>query len=220
MTRRNLVEIRDQQGAFTAAGAATGDLLYVWDLSAVGVAQSRSMPMIEMQRYVNLGDIQQGGATPTTRSDASALVAGDRWWDSTRLTWFRWNGTVWLSEQKFETAIALDVDISATVQRVVLPVNGSIWVESLSGSIKPAIATYDVTNYWTIAAIDLDAADSATAIASWDLDDSAGGDREPFLVAIGEAVAADAIAIGFTKEASPGNLLAGTTVKVVCRQIG
>lgn len=220
MARRNLVETRDQQGAFTAAGAAAGDLLYVWDLSAVGVAQSRSMPMIELQRYVNLGDVQQGGATPTTRSDTSVLVAGDRWWDSTRLAWFRWNGTAWLSEQRFEVAIALDADISASVQRVVLPVNGSIWVESLSGSIKPAIDTYDATDYWTIAAMDLDAADSATTIASWDLDDSAGGNREPFSVAIGEVIAADAIAIAFTKTASPGNLLAGTTVKVVCRQIG
>lgn len=152
MATRNLEEIYTEQDPFLHDDVAVDDLLYWWDGSAAGAARSRAMDRHNLQLLANRGvDVQRGGTKPTTRSNGDALVGGDRWWDTTDLQWWFWNGTYWLSETVSTFESRLSADISASTNQGGIPVNpagNDLFLLDLRASIHVAAGSFDGSNYW------------------------------------------------------------------------
>jgi hypothetical protein len=88
---------------------------------------------------------------PTVRVDGSALVAGDRWYNiATRESWF-WNGTYWLSQEKYLLSYG-NVNNTASPSATAYPFpRRNIFLESVTYSVLLGNVN-NSTDYYTVQA--------------------------------------------------------------------
>lgn len=112
---------------------------------------------------------------PTTRVGGAALVAGDRWWNTTNNVDCFWNGTYWLgvTEQKTSinsagftwTATALSANTFVTRSQIILPTR--IFLQSITSKVTCLGSVSNVNNY-SFQAVLLDP--SASTASGYQLD--------------------------------------------------
>lgn len=103
---------------------------------------------------IQLLDAIESETLTVSSSAPSAPSVGDRWLDtSDRMLWF-WNGTYWLSEQRYDLH-ANFTTLSASAGVFSLPVNPvyDYWLEQLRFSGQFQTGTYDGSNSWTLRVI-------------------------------------------------------------------
>lgn len=161
---------------------------------------------------------QPGPTTPTVRGDGSALVSGDRWWNTTDGTEWFWNGTYWLGEKTYAkffnngNAIVNNRSMGGNATFSPASATGDVFVESLTvwGFVP---TTNDATNKWEIrvSTIVPSAITSPTLTAFFDSTVwGASSSSSPGVTVINELINVDypiqSFALGLTKVGSPGNL--------------
>lgn len=107
---------------------------------------------------VDLGRLTAGGlwevrqsSKPTTRPDSTALVTGDRWYDTTNNIWLFWNGTYWLSEQILSSVVSGNSITVTTTYGAFQPPSGyNAYLVDLQVAAV-FVSTQDTSsNYWQI----------------------------------------------------------------------
>ena len=89
---------------------------------------------------------------PTERSAGVALVAGDRWYNTSNGIWWFWNGTYWLSNQLFVvqgavvSLIGSNNYMDSRGEAIVFSDFNSIFVER--AQVVWVYTSYSASNYW------------------------------------------------------------------------
>lgn len=112
---------------------------------------ANGIPSLRSRRNLLNGvDFQYKATKPTTRSDGTTLVSGDRWLDSSNCWWF-YNGTYWLSEQIFQSVVSSSSITATTAFGAFYPMSGyNVYIVDLQVA-GVFLATQDTTaNYWQI----------------------------------------------------------------------
>lgn len=109
-----------------------------------------NQPSPTSQAIALLGQEQfNQAARPTVRRDGSALVAGDRWYDTTDGLWWRWDGTYWKSD-----LITFSVDgpvLSASSSIGLLAINDyDLWLRNLTVITGFTSGTHTGSDYWDV----------------------------------------------------------------------
>jgi hypothetical protein len=126
------------------------------------IGENPTLPLGELPAYFGasptaitvaiLGHEQFNQSTrPTVRRDGSALVAGDRWYDTTDALWWRWDGTYWKQESILSCSLSNAFNTSINVSPGLLAVDQGydLWPESLRIA-KLYGSNHDELNHFTI----------------------------------------------------------------------
>lgn len=192
--------------------SVTGDDLIALVDDPNGTAVTKVATVSAIASYVTNGAaIFRQAAKPTTRSDSSALVSGDRWLDTTELSWWIWNGSHWLSEQIYSAPTAMTDIIGTTgLGHFDVPQGYNLHLLRFAVAGFAGGAAYNGSNSWLIS-LDRRTASSEDSETSITLNAQAVSERFRVQTTLNRYV--DAIALGITsyrlaayKTNSPGNL--------------
>lgn len=117
-------------------------------------------------------DIQIGGLKPTTRSNGSALVSGDRWLDTADRLWWQWNGTYWLSQNLYFATASFNL-IATTQGLGVMPYPAKdydVFLEDFTFSFV-LNNPQNATDFWRVQLERQNTAGNQTMIATTDVSD-------------------------------------------------
>lgn len=216
-------------GNITTINAAqvdpSADRFPFWDNSEAGAARTKAMLAQQVRLLVQGVDTQRGSTKPTQRSDGTSLQSGDRWWDTTDLRWWFWNGAYWLSEETFVFHHVLTGVISANLTTggvVVNPSGNDLFLVNFAASLSPAVGTFDGSNKWDLNLRRLNSSNAAAVESTISLNSGSGGNRvhlQNTLNAHKDVSALDILAyqVNWVRTGTPGNLGADSSLRLSYR---